>query len=574
MRYRLFLACCLLCTCVFGQSSWQWAENGQTSPGCSGWNKGVAADAAGNVIQCGEYTSAISFGPSTFTSWSNRSIFVVKYDGAGNLQWAVSSGASYSQCGQYCTAIAASPSGKVYVTGYFSGYDMIFADDTLYEQAGVTQTCFVAAFDANGAPLWAHAYEAAESAGTGIACDPSGNVFVSGTYGGQQLDLTTLTLNSSSPTNVFLAKLDTLNGDGVWGKFGTSGNKGGDPVIACDPSGNIDVGGYFNGQTFQFGNMTMSSTSNSLFITLYVIQFDPAGNGVWKRMSSANWRNELRSIAAGPNGDVIVTGCFATKSTLPYFSFEGDTIYGSPTNLSKRTDFFLAGFSASGTPLWIRSGGGCHYDYGHSVSVSPAGEIFLTIGYSNPSIDSVFYMGDTILPPSGFTHQSILMKLNAIGYLLCYETPDAMGVYYTSVAALPSGDVAYTGDCGNWYVEFGSDSLYSQGVFPFATRWQCTSPKWAPVEENETSITGGSIFPNPVTNVAVLRFSLAVNSEIRIVIYDAQGKITEVLFSGELAPGEHEFQYNMESLAAGMYTCFIESPENVSRLRLIKVGEY
>ena len=75
--------------------SWLWAKPGAGSD--YDWGSSVTADASGNVIATGYFSSAtISFGSVTLTNSgfpvSSSDIFVVKYSPSGNVLWAKSIG--------------------------------------------------------------------------------------------------------------------------------------------------------------------------------------------------------------------------------------------------------------------------------------------------------------------------------------------------------------------------------------------------------------------------------------------------------------------------------------------------
>ncbi len=94
-----------------------------------------------------------------------------------------------------------------------------------------------------------------------------------------------------------------------------------------------------------------------------------------------------------------------------------------------------------------------------------------------------------------------------------------------------------------------------------------------------TSITGvenhfhGNIdvFPNPVTdNVTSIRYQLNSESNVKIEVYDMQGKLVKSVFDGKEIYGTYEKEINMEGLSSGMYNCRVVADDQVNVIKLIK----
>lgn len=88
------------------------------STGASGHDMGIGAaiDATGNVYITGRYENSITFGVFTFISAGGTDLFVVKYNAAGNVLWALSHGSVLMDNGN---SIATDASGNVYTAGWF-----------------------------------------------------------------------------------------------------------------------------------------------------------------------------------------------------------------------------------------------------------------------------------------------------------------------------------------------------------------------------------------------------------------------------------------------------------------------
>jgi hypothetical protein len=62
-----------------------------------------------------------------------------------------------------------------------------------------------------------------------------------------------------------------------------------------------------------------------------------------------------------------------------------------------------------------------------------------------------------------------------------------------------------------------------------------------------------AVFPNPVRGAADVRFTLAETGPVRLAVYDAGGRLREVLLDGTREAGEHRLRWSPDALPAGAY---------------------
>ena len=104
-----------------------WAKGG----GGTGDDYGgaITTDATGNIIATGNFTSSpITFGSTTLTNAGSTDIFVVKYDGSGNLVWAKGAGGTGAEGG---VSVCTDAGGDAYVTGQYWNAPITFGSTTL-----------------------------------------------------------------------------------------------------------------------------------------------------------------------------------------------------------------------------------------------------------------------------------------------------------------------------------------------------------------------------------------------------------------------------------------------------------
>ncbi len=80
------------------------------------------------------------------------------------------------------------------------------------------------------------------------------------------------------------------------------------------------------------------------------------------------------------------------------------------------------------------------------------------------------------------------------------------------------------------------------------------------------------IIPNPVSQSAVITFSLLQSENIHLTIYDIAGRLIKILFDGHLNAGEHQINWdiNGEAITSGIYLLNLNG-ENLSSSRKIVV---
>ena len=93
------------------------------------FGRSITTDKDGNVLVTGGFSSpTITFGNMTLTNAVFNDIFVVKYDGSGNLLWAKSAGGNGIENGQSITTDAI---GNILITGIFDSPSLTFGNTTI-----------------------------------------------------------------------------------------------------------------------------------------------------------------------------------------------------------------------------------------------------------------------------------------------------------------------------------------------------------------------------------------------------------------------------------------------------------
>ena len=73
------------------------------------------------------------------------------------------------------------------------------------------------------------------------------------------------------------------------------------------------------------------------------------------------------------------------------------------------------------------------------------------------------------------------------------------------------------------------------------------------IEENNSSLSSTSVYPNPASDEATINFSLTESAKVSIEIVDYTGKVIANNNLGNVAAGESQFNVNTSELANGVY---------------------
>lgn len=383
-QYIFFLILLVLCQCFYnGNISAQvlnasWGHN--TGGSSDDRGQGIATDANNNVYVVGHFKGTnIDFNPSmmatdNFSSiGGSEDIFLVKYNSAGEFQWAKAIGGNTSTDVDRGLGVAVDASGFVYITGQFEGSSADFGG-TLVDASGGAHDIFIAKYNGDGALQWVKNIGGSnDDVGRAIKTDAAGNVYVLGEFestvdfdpsnsGGEE---------TAAGKDIFLLKLDS-DGDFQWvNAFGGSGSDDGGNDIAIDNSGNVHITGLYTATAaIDFGGgVSLPIASRDIFI----IKIDTNGGYSWAAHIGGGSNDEGKGIALDASGNVFVTGYF-----------EGSNIDFNPgaevVNLSSNgdQDAFLLKLNAEGTYQWATNFSlNTSNDEGRGVAVDSNGDIHL-----------------------------------------------------------------------------------------------------------------------------------------------------------------------------------------------------
>jgi len=120
-----------------------------------------------------------------------------------------------------------------------------------------------------------------------------------------------------------------------------------------------------------------------------------------------------------------------------------------------------------------------------------------------------------------------------------------------------------------WYafeetMEFESDMVLSSIYHPFELRN-------AVADDMNIDGAGVKLYPNPFVDELNISFSINESQNVRIIIYDGQGRMIEVLADETFAAGSHTKKWMANNAIEGAYYIRIEKANSVENVKVLKI---
>ena len=353
----------------------------------------VAVDGNGNIFVTGYFYSAtIVFGTVTLNNpgAGYADMFIVKYNSGGTVLWAKSAGGIDSDI-SYC--VATDGNGNVYATGYFISPSITFGTITLNNPGYPASEIFIVKYNASGTVLWAKSTGGVYAdAGSGVAVDGSGNVFLTGNFTSSTVTFGTTTLTSSGGSNIFITKYDST-GTVRWARTSEGSSADYGNAVATDGNGNVYVTGYYSYFPIIFGTDTLDNAGQS---DLFVVKYDSVGSVLWSRSAGGSNDDIGISVATDGSGNIYLTGHFFSSS----ITFGTTSLINDGNN-----DIFVVKYNSAGNAFWAKRAGGVAPESGQGVAIDAYDNVYVTGIFNSTSLS----FGTTVLNNSGAGSSDIFL---------------------------------------------------------------------------------------------------------------------------------------------------------------------
>lgn len=216
-----------------------------------------------------------------------------------------------------------------------------------------------------------------------VAADQNGNIYL---VGSTESDLEGL--GNAGETDLFVTKFSP-SGDLLWTRQMGSGRDDFGSGVAVDPNGDVYATGSTFGQFDGHLNAGINSSCNGTgsispeCSDVIVIKFDSNGTKLWSRQYGTEKADSASAIIVDSQGEVYITG--VTDGDL-----DGNKNFITPpehpSGIKGSNDIFLTKYSSNGDKQWTRQLGTKMNDIPYATAVDPEGAIYIT-GNSYEGLD-------------------------------------------------------------------------------------------------------------------------------------------------------------------------------------------
>ncbi len=531
---------------ISNSQSFQWAKTIKAASTTHPLSpNAIGTDGAGYIYAAGRFTDTMYCNGTLVTTIPQgsylRNGYLIKYDTAGTVKWVELINSDNAEIKD----MIVDSLGNIFVTGQYQGASTFGSIlDTSINSSG---DFFVAKYDSSGAIQWLNTQGDLNGNSwiDGITMDGANNIYVSGgfTIG---LNFGGTPLASVGNNDFFVAKYNSA-GSLIWVR--SAGGKRYEYVesISASPAGDVFVTGTFD-STMVCGTFTVTPQASGLFNSdIFLIKYDSSGTVQWIETATgaAAPQHSVNDVCATPEGDAYIIGSFGTALYLST---------GSVTSAGL-DDMYIAKYTSSGTPAWIKRLGGSGYENAWSMALNDSGDIFIagTFGNTviigsntftaiNPGVDIFVAKFD-----STFTTNKWALKCG--GNDTDVPNSIALGADQKDVYVFGS----YYGNAS-----YGAFSVTPNGgTYPdiFLTKINNQAPNGI----NEKTIDSGTLqlFPNPVSEKFYVNMSGVNNEDVSVKLVSLTGQI---LFEENVNSLQLNGQYSIstKNLADGIYFVMIQ----------------
>lgn len=314
-----------------------WARSSGSDSYCEG--KRITTNANGDILIAGNYySSSLTIENTTLPNSGEWDFFMAKYNTNGDLLWANHVGEEKSEL---INSISTDQNGNILIAGSFSSSNITIGSSQL-TNASIDDDVLLAKFDANGNAIWAKsAGGEALDKGVDIRADPSGNIFITGTYHSPFIIFGSTVLTKVAYSDMFVVKYD-VSGNVLW-----ANSIGGSYYeyacrIAIDSNENAIITGGFNSPTLTIGSKTLTSFG---YDDIFIAKYNSAGNYITSYNLGGTNHDQAYSSTIDAAGNIFMTGMYYSSNLV----IGNDTLINagySDVFIAKLGDSFTSGISS------------------------------------------------------------------------------------------------------------------------------------------------------------------------------------------------------------------------------------
>ncbi len=408
------------------------------------FSEAVAVDASGNVFTTGSFDNTTDFdpGPGVLNLTATGSVSDIYLSKLNANGDLVWAFSLGCLTSGAGTGIATDAAGNVYVAGYFSGtVDFDPGPGTTNLTGGGR---FLCKYDTNGNLIWALALASTLSVDLPMAVDAADNLYITGSFS-TTADFDpgagTFNMTSAGSSDIFILKLSS-SGTFIWARRMGSTSLDRANALVLDATGNVHLTGSFNGTVdFDPGAGTVNLTSAGA-TDAFIQKLDNAGNYIWaRRVGGTSALDNGNGIALDGGNNVLITGRF--DGTV---DFDPGAAVNNLTSVGGG-DAFVLKLTSAGIFDWAKSMGGTFGEEGMGIVCDAFDNVYTTGDLRSNTADFDPGPGTFNLSRTG-SWEIYLSGLDAAGnFMWAIATQGTAGssVYQPQISLDPSGNIILIG---------------------------------------------------------------------------------------------------------------------------------
>ncbi len=529
---------------------------------------GIAVDGSGSAYVTG-YTTSRDFptiNPYDGTYNKKGDVFVTKLSPAGNsLTYSTYLGGGDDD---RCWGITVDGSGNAYVTGATRSSDFPMANP--YDNSLDSYwDAFVTKLSPGGNSLVYSTYLGGNIVdyGEGIAVDAGGSAYVTGQTASSDFPMVNPYDGSlGGDRDGFVSKLSPGGNSLVYSTYLGGGGIDYGYDIAVDVDGSAFVTGHTVSSDFTMLNPYDGSLGGDR--DGFVTKLSPGGN-------SLVYSTYLGGVSNDGSYGIAIDGMGCAYVIGGTFSSDFPTVNPYDGSLGGDRDGFVTKLSPTGNSLVYSTYlGGFSDDGGIGIAVDASESAYVT-GWTNssdfPTVDPFegslsgnYDVFVTKLSPTGssLTYSTYLGgRASDIGYGIAIDGSGCAYVTgYTRSRDFPTVN-PYDGRL-NGYDAFVA-KLTAGGMLALSTEIIEGEPGSIP-----KSYILNQNYPNPFNPQTTISYSLPVQSDVSVHIYNLLGQKVSTLFKGNQQAGEHSVTWDASEFPSGVYFARVETQKTVRSIKM------
>ncbi len=229
-----------------------------------------------------------------------------------------------------------------------------------------------------------------------------------------------------------------------------AGSTGVDQAISTvvDANGNVYTIGWYTSASITFGSITLTNAGVATS-DIFVTKQDGAGNVLWAKSFGGANGDIGNAIAVDANGEVYITGWYASST----IAFGASTL----TNVGMGSDVFVVKLNATGNTVWAKNEGGSNSDRGNSIAVDASGNVFTTGGFMSATAN---FGTVTVTNAASGVNDIFVVKHDPSGNVLWAKSAGGNGSEMgLGIDIDPSGNSYITGSFASPSINFGGGAI-------------------------------------------------------------------------------------------------------------------